>query len=61
MKRLTMSVALVCVLASTILAGDMPTDGKSAPPPPPPAATTTSSTTTSTVLLSLVLTIISLR
>jgi hypothetical protein len=49
MKRFAMALALMCVLSISILAGDMPTGGKSeAPPPPPPA------------LVTMVLTIISL-
>jgi hypothetical protein len=49
MKRFAMALALMCVLSTSILAGDMPTGGKSeAPPPPPPA------------LVTMVLTIISL-
>jgi hypothetical protein len=37
MKRFAMALALMCVMSTSILAGDMPTGGKSeAPPPPPP-------------------------
>ena len=58
MKRFAMAVALVCALSTSILAGDMPTTGKSEPPPPPPTA---SSTSTSSTLLRVVLTLITLR
>ena len=37
MKRFAMALALMCVMSTSILAGDMPTGGKSeAPPQPPP-------------------------
>lgn len=37
MKRFALAIALVCVLAGTSLAGDIP--GVPAPPPPGPSAT----------------------
>jgi hypothetical protein len=52
MKRFAMALALLCALSTSIFAGDMPTGGKSEPPPPP---------TTSSTLLSVVLTLITLR
>ena len=58
MKRFAMAVALMCALSTSILAGDMPTGGKSEPPPPP---TTSSTASTSSTLLSVILTIITLR
>lgn len=51
MKRFTMAVALMCVLSAPIFAGDMPT---TEPIPAPPA-------TSSSLLVTVVLTIISLR
>ena len=36
MKRFVMAVALTCVLAGSVLAGDIPSVGFTAPPPPPP-------------------------
>jgi len=58
MKRFAMALALMCAVSTSILAGDMPTGGKSEPPPPP---TTSSTASTSSTLLSVILTIISLR
>lgn len=34
MKRFSMMVALVCVLSTSVLAGEVPTVGAPAPPPP---------------------------
>jgi len=59
MKRFAMALALMCALSTSILAGDMPTGGKSEPPPP--STISSSSSTSSTVLLNVVLTILSLR
>jgi hypothetical protein len=36
MKRFAMTLVLMCALSTSILAGDMPTGGKSETPPPPP-------------------------
>ena len=68
MKRFAMALALMCALSTSIFAGDMPTTGKSAEgnmpttgkseEPPPP---TTTSSTSSTVLVSVILTVLSLR
>ena len=58
MKRLAMALALMCALSTSIIAGEMPTGGKAEPPPPP---TTSSTASTSSTLLSVILTIISLR
>ena len=58
MKRLAMALALMCALSTSIIAGEMPTGGKAEPPPPP---TTSSTSSTSSTLLSVILTIISLR
>ncbi|HXQ36779.1 MAG TPA: hypothetical protein VN843_22390 [Anaerolineales bacterium] len=64
MKKLAIAVMLICTLSTSIFAGDipltgkagnMPTTGKSEPPPPPPPATS------STALVSVILTILSLR
>ena len=57
MKRFAMALALMCVLSSSIYAGDMPTGGKSEPPTPPPPASTAS---TSSTVLSVILTILRL-
>ena len=57
MKRFAMTLALMCALSTSILAGDMPAGGKSEPPPPPPPTSSASST----LLLNVVLTLISLR
>ena len=63
MKKLTVAVVLICALSTSIFAGDIPLTGKageipltgkSEPPPPPPA-------TSSTALVSVILTILSLR
>ena len=40
MKRFAMALALICVLSTSILAGDMPTGGKSEPAQPPPPLVT---------------------
>ena len=53
MKRLAMALALMCALSTSIFAGNMPTGGKAEEPPPP--------TTSSTVLVSVILTLITLR
>lgn len=58
MKRFAMALALMCALSTSILAGDMPTGGKSEPPPAP---TTSSTASTSSILLSVILTIVTLR
>jgi hypothetical protein len=60
MKRFAMALALMCALSTSIFAGDMPTGGKSEPPPLPTTTSSTSSTS-STVLVSVILTILSLR
>jgi hypothetical protein len=39
MKRFAMSVALVCVLSSTVLAGNVPSTDYVPPPPPSPMTT----------------------
>ena len=59
MKRLTMALALMCALSTSIIAGEMPTGGKAEPPPPPTTSSTAS--TSSTVLVTVILTILSLR
>lgn len=70
MKRFAMAVALMCALSTSIFAGEMPTTGKSDPPPPPSISiagdmpTTGKSDptlTTSSTLLSVVMTLITLR
>jgi hypothetical protein len=58
MKRLAMAVVLICALSTSIFAGNMPTDGRSEPPPP---TTSSTSGTSSTLLVSVILTILSLR
>jgi hypothetical protein len=40
MKRILMTVALICVLSATALAGDIPMGGFAPPPPPAPTETT---------------------
>ncbi|HKU76039.1 MAG TPA: hypothetical protein VJR02_19175 [Pyrinomonadaceae bacterium] len=60
MKRFATAVVLVCALSTSIFAGDMPTDGKAAPTPTP-AATSSTSSTSGTLLVSVILTILSLR
>jgi hypothetical protein len=69
MKRIAMTLALMCVVSTSIFAGEMPAGGKSEPPTPlagnMPAggksekASTTSST--SALLVSVILTALSLR
>jgi hypothetical protein len=54
MKRFAMALALMCVLSTSIFAGNMPTDGKTQEAPP-------STSSTSSTLLSVVLTLITLR
>ena len=56
MKRFAMALALMCALSTSVFAGDMPTGGKTEPPPPP-----ATSSTSSTLLVSVILTIISLK
>lgn len=56
MKQLVIACALMCALSTPILAGEMPTGGKSEQPPPPAMASTSS-----TVLVSVILTVFSLR
>jgi hypothetical protein len=58
MKRFAMALALMGALSTPILAGDMPTGGKSEPPPPTTSGTVS---TSSTLLVRVILTIISLR
>jgi len=41
MKRFMMTLVVTCVLSASVLAGDVPTVGVTAPPPPPPASTST--------------------
>lgn len=53
MKRFVIAVVLTCALATTVLAGNIPTDGAAAPTPPP-------ATQSSSVAATVVLTIISL-
>lgn len=55
MKRFATAVVLMCALSTSIFAGDIPLTGIAAPPPPP-ATSSTSST-----LVSVILTILSLR
>ena len=59
MKRLAMALALMCALSTSIFAGNMPTGGKAEEPPPP--TTSSTSSTSSTVLVSVILTLITLR
>lgn len=59
MKRFAMALALMCALSTSLIAGEMPTGGKSEPPPPP--TTSSTSSTSSTALVSVILTILSLR
>jgi hypothetical protein len=40
MKRFMMTIALVCVLSSSALAGEIPTSGVTSPPPSEPTETT---------------------
>jgi hypothetical protein len=40
MKRFMMTIALVCVLSSSALAGEIPTSGVTSPPPGEPTETT---------------------
>ena len=64
MKPVAMALALICLLSTSVFAGNMPTDGKTPEPPPPTASTTSTSTgTTSTAstLLDVVVTLITLR
>ena len=72
MKRFAMAVALMCALSTSIFAGEMPTTGKSAPSPTPSTsiagdmpttgtADPSPTPSTSSLLLSVVLTLITLR
>lgn len=56
MKRFAMALALMCALSTSIFAGEMPTGGKAETPPPP-----ATSSTSSTLLVSMILTVITLR
>ncbi|HXQ34923.1 MAG TPA: hypothetical protein VN843_12995 [Anaerolineales bacterium] len=56
MKRFAMALALMCALSISIFAGEMPTGGKAEQPPPPATASTSS-----TVLVSVILTVLSLK
>ena len=58
MKPVAMAIALMCLLSTSIFAGNMPTVGVADPQPP---TTTSSTASTSSALLSLVLTVITLR
>jgi hypothetical protein len=58
MKRFAMALVLMYALSTSILAGEMPTGGKTEPPQPPPTSSTSS--TSSTLLANVVLTIITL-
>lgn len=55
MKRFAMALALMCALSTSIFAGEMPTGGKAETPP------SATSSTSSTLLVSVILTIITLR
>lgn len=57
MKKVAMAVVLVCALSTSIFAGNMPTGGKTEEPP----ALTTTSSTSGTLLVSVILTLVSLR
>ncbi|HET6976057.1 MAG TPA: hypothetical protein VFI24_07030 [Pyrinomonadaceae bacterium] len=74
MKRFAMTLALMCALSTSILAGDMPAGGKSESPTPPTTSSTSvgdmptigavgqsSPPASSTLLLNVLLTIINLR
>ncbi len=49
MKHLVLSVALTVALASTVVAGDIPSGGIAPPPPPPPRDGIQATTTTGEV------------
>ena len=55
MKQFAMAFALMCALSTSIFAGNMPTDGKVETPPP------ATSTTSNTLLVTVLLTILSLK
>ena len=59
MKRFVLAFALTGLMSMTVLAGDVPTNGATAPPPPPTTSSTAS--TSSTVLVTVVLTLLGLR
>ncbi len=74
MKRLAMTLALMCALSTPIFAGNMPTGGFADPPPPPTTSSTLSDNGTpdvvagygfngagGTLLVSVILTVLSLR
>lgn len=56
MKRLALALVLMCVLSTSIFAGNMPAGGFVEPPQPP-----TTSSTSSSMLVTVMLTILSLR
>lgn len=55
MKKFAMAVALMCALSPSTFAGNMPTVGIADPAPP------TTSSTSGTLLVSVIVTILSLR
>ena len=70
MKRLALALALMCVLSTSIFAGDMPTGGRSEQPPPQVAGNMPTGgrseqpppgSSTSTLLASVILAVLSLR
>jgi len=65
MRRLTLAIALACVLSGAVRAGEMASTGVVAPPPPPSSATAVGSTATdapapqaSSTVLTIILTLI---
>jgi len=59
MKRFVLAIALTGLMSMTVLAGDIPTNGATAPPPPPTTSSTAS--TSSSTLLAVILTVLGLR
>ena len=62
MKRFVLAIALAGAMSMTVLAGEVPTNGATAPPPPPTtSSTSTTSTSSSTLLVTVILTVLGLR
>ena len=59
MKRFVLAFALAGLMSVTVLAGEVPINGATAPPPPPTTSSTAS--TSSTVLVTVILTVLGLR
>lgn len=61
MKKFALAVVLMCALSTSMFAGDVPTTGKAEPTPTPATSSISTSSTSGTLLVTVILTILSLR